>query len=95
MSAKASLDGAKRNSNDNHEEYDDSINSEENMNPRVVLSEAKQKPSRSQASVKKTRPTIYTTEFKAEILEFVKKNKNIVAVRQFGIPESTLRDWIS
>ena len=92
MSAKASLDAAKRNSNDIHEE-DDTVRSEDKMRPKIPA-EAKQKPSRSEPSAKKRRASIYTPEFKAEILEFVKKNKNIVAVRQFGIPESTLRDWI-
>ena len=45
--------------------------------------------------MKNERRPSYSPEFKAEILHFVKKNSKVIAVRQFGIPESTLRDWIS
>jgi transposase-like protein len=41
---------------------------------------------------KKRRP--YSKEFKAEVLEFSIGNTNIDTIRQFNIPESTLRDWI-
>ena len=87
------MSAAKRNYKDIHVE-DDTESSEKEMRP-TIPAETQQKPTRPEPSAKKRRATIYTPEFKAEILEFVKENKHIVAVRQFGIPESTLRDWIS
>ena len=56
---------------------------------------AKQPKRNASASLKNEKRPSYSPEFKAEILNFVKKNSKVIAVREFGIPESTLRDWIS
>ena len=56
---------------------------------------AKQPKRMASATLKNEKRPSYSPEFKAEILNFVKKNSKVIAVREFGIPESTLRDWIS